>query len=299
MPISATTFHQSRHLSDSEMMPPTNSCPFCGSLNRTQVHVLQTNPLVDLFKCNNCKATSASRLPTPEALNAYYDHYYSSPDFQCRVTFDDTMRFGRHLAQISGTQLKSSTIRILDFGGGDGLISVRTAEQLLKQGCEKVEITVIDYNKTVVKFEDNRITITNLDTIENLPRFRYDFVIASASLEHVPQLTEILFGLLNLLKKGGVFYARTPYNMPIIHLCKFLGLHWDFTFPAHIYDLGQDFWETLFNDKIAEGEFTILRSTPSIVETRLDKHFWRTIFAYALKAPWFIFGKRYTLVGGW
>ena len=87
--------------------------------------------------------------------------------------------------------------------------------------------------------------------------------------------------------------------MPIIHLSKFLGVNWDFTFPAHIYDLGQDFWESLFNDKITKEYFTILRSTPSIVETSFRNHFWRTLFAYALKAPWYVLGKRYTLVGGW
>ena len=80
MKYSATAFHQSRQLNDSELMPPTPGCPFCGSLNRQQVHVLQEKPQVSLFKCSDCMTTSASRLPTPEALNEYYRSYYPYND---------------------------------------------------------------------------------------------------------------------------------------------------------------------------------------------------------------------------
>lgn len=105
--------------------------------------------------------------------------------------------------------------------------------------------------------------------------------------------------LLGLLRKDGRFYARTPYVAPLMNLCRTFGIGWDFTYPAHVHDLGQAFWEAYFKSSACSANMTILASRPSIVETSMSEHLARTVAAYALKAPWYLLRHRYKLVGGW
>lgn len=302
MKFSVDNSNQSRHLNKSQLLPHDTSCPLCGSKNRKPVCTLQESPQISLLKCTNCNAASASRIPTNEALVAYYQDYYVtplSPDCDARVTCGDTQRFGLHLAARLNKYLNTSSMSILDFGGGDGSVALKTAEQLLKRGFEKVEITVVDYNKTLVSTGDKRISLEHQETLEDLQPLNYNFIIASAIIEHVPQPKEILIRLLNLLQKGGIFYARTPYAVPFIRLSKFLGIKWDFAFPAHIHDFGQDFWEPFFCSTLSSNDFSVLVSRPSIVARAFKHHPLRALAAYAFKSPWYLFRRQYPLVGGW
>jgi hypothetical protein len=70
-------------------------------------------------------------------------------------------------------------------------------------------------------------------------------------------------------------------------------------FPAHIHDLGQDFWRSCFSTIISANKCVVLESKPSIVETSFSNHFLKSLAAHALKLPWHLFGKWYSLVGGW
>jgi hypothetical protein len=78
-----------------------------------------------------------------------------------------------------------------------------------------------------------------------------------------------------------------------------IGIKWDFTYPAHIHDLGEDFWVSYFGSDNIHCQFKLLESKPSIVQTTFKEHFLRTVVAYLLKAPWYIFGNYWKLVGGW
>lgn len=80
---------------------------------------------------------------------------------------------------------------------------------------------------------------------------------------------------------------------------KLLGSEWESMFPAHIHDLGQDFWEAFIGKVVSPDDFQLLESRPSIVESSLKDRFFRSLVAFALKAPWYVFGEHYTLVGGW
>ena len=302
MRVGSAIFHESRHLEDRQLLPPYSACNFCGAEKRSSVCMLQKNPLVSLQKCVNCGAASASRLPTTEALDEYYEDYYRSASFAAdaeRITFDDTTRFGVHLAHRLADYVGESSNKILDFGGGDGTMALRTAQQLLQRGLDGAHITVVDYNDTLATTDDTRVTLVRQDTLEGLSPQGFDVVIASAVIEHIPEPLPVLIALLNLLKKGGIFYARTPYVVPLIRLFRLLGLGWHFTFPAHLHDLGRDFWEAFFGKVISSGSFSLLESRPSIVETSFRHHFLRTLVAYTFKAPWYLLGKHYTLVGGW
>ena len=157
---------------------------------------------------------------------------------------------------------------------------------------------MVDYNQKVISAQDSRIVLKRKDTLKGI-QSNYDIVIASAIIEHLPQPNDILNRLLNLIDKGGIFYARTPYVVPFIKLFRFFGIKWDFTYPAHVHDLGQEFWESYFNHTVSSSDFEIIESKPSIVETTFQEHFTRTLVAYVLKTPWYLLGRMYKFVGGW
>ncbi len=106
--------------------------------------------------------------------------------------------------------------------------------------------------------------------------------------------------LLSALRPGGLFYARTPAVAPMLRVLQRVGLPTDFTYPAHVHDMGEAYWCNILRLLPAEfRDYSVVWSRPSIVETTLRKNALRTVAAHVLKAPWHILGTRYQFVGGW
>jgi len=298
--LKATLFHRSAHLSEQQLMAPASSCPFCTSTDREPIAVLQEAPEVVLLYCRSCNGASASRMPKAEALKDYYSHYYD--DKNERVTLDGPNRMACHIqrhAQRSLGNVAGRLVSILDYGGGDGSISVRLALKLLKQGAERINIVLIDYDMTTVDVADHRICIFRPKNLDEIDKDSMDLVVASAVIEHVPEARNLLIKLFSLMRQGGVFYARTPYVTPLWKLAKIFGVRFDFTYPAHVHDLGAKFWNNVIDILPIEGKYLPIRSTPSIVETTFAQHFLRTLVAHVLKVPGYVFKESYGLVGGW
>lgn len=171
------------------------------------------------------------------------------------------------------------------------------ASQLIEQGAAKVSVTVVEYSKNIVVPQDPRIVIKRVDSLDQI-QGNFAYVIASAVIEHYANPLKLLRDLLERVEDGGLFYARTPHMVPIMRLLRTFGVKVDFTYPGHLHDLGQVFWEGYFSRE-QQKDFRILESRPSIVETTLSKNFLRTIVAYVLKSPWHLFGRAYGYVGGW
>jgi SAM-dependent methyltransferase len=295
--IQAAAFHASRHVAESQLEPVERACAFCGAETRRVVHRLQSDPEVLLLQCDRCHASTASRRPTDQALAELYSTYYNdkAPDAP-RVTFNYVERFGDHLARAwLHSRKHQPRVRILDFGGGDGGVAIATARTLLGARVESAEITLVDFHEKPADPGDPRITIRRFAELEEAGG-GYDLVVASAVIEHLPRPRPVLDALLAALGPGGLFYARTPWILPIMRTTGRLGLRWDFTYPAHLHDLGQDFWEHHFANLPG---FTLQRSQPSLVETTLDQFLVRTLAAHLLKAPWRLFGRHWPWVGGW
>ena len=300
MQFNSAVFHRSVHLDESRLEPLDLNCPFCSSTNRQPVYILQKTPEVLLLQCNSCHAISASRIPTDEALTKYYSGYYDSSASQVdakQVTLDNPERLAKKMADMCTHCQNNTSVSILDFGGGDGTISHLTAMQLIRRGVGQVKITVVDFGEKVVRPQDSRITINRVSSLTDIQNL-YGFVIASAVIEHHPRPRLLLRDLLQRMDKGGLFYVRTPSIFPVMKLLQPVGVRVDYTYPAHIHDLGQKFWENFFTEARA-GEFHILKSRPSIVATTIYKHFLNTLAAHLFKAPWYLFGKSYKYVGGW
>jgi hypothetical protein len=85
----------------------------------------------------------------------------------------------------------------------------------------------------------------------------------------------------------------------IVKLAARFGVHIDFTYPGHVHDMGQAFWENVLASLRAGSNFRLVRSRPAIVETEFRMHPSRTAVAYALKSPWWLLRGAYSMVGGW
>jgi SAM-dependent methyltransferase len=289
-----------RHVALPELLDRTDACPVCGATRRRgRVFQLQADPDVYMLSCPVCRGCSASHMPAPAVLADYYAHYYD--DREHAVTFSGAARFARHLVKTIPGGAFGSSVSILDYGGGDGSLAKAIAERLIAvRRIQSADIHVID----VVRHEyagDDRIKMRHGSPSEPIVR-RYDLVLASAILEHVPDLHPLLKTLYGSIAEDGFFYARTPYVIPLTRLFPSL----DLTYPAHVHDMGSDFWNR-FSDTF-QWCTRVVTSRPSVVAGTLVADPLRTISAAVLKAPahvenWLSPSSRadrlWHLVGGW
>lgn len=296
-----TVFHKGRHLSENELVPLNQECPFCKSKDRKKIFKIQNNPDVYLYKCNKCFAASADRMPTSDALDNYYSNYYI--DNKKGVTTCSEKKFAKHIYKVllkNNYLLENKSIfKILDFGGGSGIITYNLAA-LINQSKNNliIEIDIVDYNKNTAVSEFQNIKINQFDNLSHVAKTNYDIIIASAVIEHIPDAGKTISDLFSLMKDNSIFYARTPYVLPIMRIFSFFRVKVDFTFPAHVHDLDDKFWKGFIENMQIHGKYIILKSQPSIVETSLKHHFARTLISYLFKKIWF-FLRFWKIVGGW
>ena len=127
---------------------------------------------------------------------------------------------------------------------------------------------------------------------------KYDIIIASAVFDHIPDCSEIIKTLFTLLKKDGIFYSRTPFVVPLMVFINKFKINLDFTYPAHVHDMGDKFWNTFITKMGISGQYKIIKSRPSIVESSFNKDFIRTLISTTFKAIWYPF-RFWKFVGGW
>lgn len=299
--MNATTFHKSKHFSENELTSFTRECPFCRTKDRIKIFKIQNNPDVYLYECNKCFAVSAGRMPTSDALNNYYSNYYI--DNKKGITMSSEEKFAKHICKVifknNHLYENKNIFQILDFGGGSGLMSYRLAV-LINQFKKDINIgiDIVDYNKNPVVSEFQNIMIKQYDNISHLEKTNYDIIIASAVIDHIPDAGNAISNLFNLMDDNSVFYARTPYMIPLMRVLSLFRMKFDFTFPVHVHDLGNRFWEGFIENMRIPGKYIVLKSQPSLVETSLKQHFTRTIIAYLFKNIWFLF-RFWKVVGGW
>lgn len=299
--VSATVYHTGKFLQEQELLPESNTCPWCKFAgNRARVLPLQKSPDVWLLKCPFCYAASASRVATQAAIDTYYTSYHSDTNVN-RFIVRNPSYHARHICRYAKLPRSLPKIAVLDFGGGDGSISHAMGVELAKRSSALVDIVVVDYSKSLVVPAHPRVTLSLKSTISEIPeREHFDLVLASGVLEHLPEPAEITRKLLGMLAPGGYFYARTPYVVSLLRLLGRMHIAYDFTFPAHFHDLGQDFWQHILTTlDMTSGEWALVRSRPSLVETSFSDNFGRTLLSHLMKAPWWILRRSYPLLGGW
>lgn len=290
------TNHITQFLLEDELSPILERCSFCGMNQLSPLLKLQANPDVYFNRCINCFAVSASRMPTSEFLKNYYQNYYQSGKEKSGITFHGELRFAKHILKIIQSDFPAkSTIRLLDFGGGNAELSIAFSKLLNEKRRCKIEIVVVDFSEINEDISEE-YSVQSKQDLSEIENDSFDIVFASAVIEHLPDAGKILPELIKKMNKNALLYIRTPWSVPLNHLLKKVGRAWDFNFPAHVHDLGKDFWENYVSNT---SEFQLIHSAPSLVETTFRTNFIRTLFAKLLKMPWYVFSKNYTKVGGW
>jgi hypothetical protein len=297
--ITSTVYHQSQHLGEEELLPEARECPFCSCTYRDIVSTIQDRPAVHLLSCRECNAASASRMPSTAALDSYYGSYYAANDQ--KVTIDNPDKLGDHIFKhaVAHGMPRRPRMRILDFGSGGGGNSLSLASRLQSALSEETEVTLVDSSCPPAVDAKPGISTRHYTNLSKAMDGDYDFVIASSIIEHIPDVRQILIDLFHCISPQGIFYARTPFVVPFVRLFAALKLSFDFTFPAHVHDLGPRFWNGVIGKLVDADEFQVIRSAPSLVETSFRNDFARTLAAHILKAGWYLNKQRYTLVGGW
>lgn len=275
----ATPYHEGRHLPAESLTDATGRCPACGDERpRKAIHRVQRDPDVDLLQCAHCGIASASMMPTPRALEDYYAEYYDARADAggAKTTFGSPERFAHHIVErLTGHVHR---LRVLDFGGGDGSLALAVARRALdERRCDRVEVVVVDHVPPVA-CDDTSITIEQVPDLNDVDQ-PCGLVIASAILEHIPEVGATLRRLFDLAAPGALFYARTPYWAPMLGVLPRI----DLTFPGHVHDIGAPFWNGVTTTFAIDA--VPLVSQPSIVETELGDAPLRTLAAHALKLP--------------
>lgn len=190
---------------DESALVDNKKCGFCGCRKFNVLKQYSKRPDIYFIKCKKCGAVTYNKLYAQEALDKLYaDYHYFSENKGHSVTFYGTDRFARHLSgfvDFSGRD----RIRILDFGGGNGAVSYFTAKQIKKKNPNMlVEITVVDYCGELYRTDDrDGIVMKKAFPIYEV-RGEYDFIIASAIIEHLPDLGADIKKLFSCLRGGGI-----------------------------------------------------------------------------------------------
>jgi SAM-dependent methyltransferase len=194
-----------------------------------------------------------------------------------RVTFSGSSRFAKHLIKsLSRNTNISRPLKILDFGGADGSLALAVALKM-NNGSGETRITVVDFGSELANPPNARIQLIKRSSLPELESF--DLIIASSSLEMQPNFGEVLQKLLNALSQQGVLYVRTNFILPFLTPFN-LG---QFSFPAHLHDIGPDFWEHFAANR--KRSYSVAMSGTSISEVNFRGFPMRFILTSLLKLP--------------
>jgi 2-polyprenyl-3-methyl-5-hydroxy-6-metoxy-1,4-benzoquinol methylase len=299
--VQATQFHRGFHCDASDIFPAVDACPICLSADaREAIFEIQRSPLIVMLECKRCRGCSASHMPTDHVLAKYYSEYYANS--QLRTTTSNEEYFARHVVAPMSRLAGLDTIRILDYGSGDGTLARAVALRMIGKasGNCRVQIDLVDYEKPG-DFSDRQITVRGHKDLNDIEG-DYDLILASAVLEHVPQVNGVIRQLTSLARPGAYLYARTPFMIPLARLVR----KFDLTYPAHVHDMGSSFWNRFVQTFSLRAD--LIASRPSLIETAFFEAPTRTMAAFIMKLPSHLelalrrprpIDPIWTLVGGW
>ncbi|MBQ8172153.1 MAG: methyltransferase domain-containing protein [Oscillospiraceae bacterium] len=292
---------------NTECLIDNKICGCCSGKDFTKLTTLYEKPLINYIRCNTCDAVTFDRVYSDETIDSLYDpeNYYDDYNSKgnSNITFYGAERIGKHIIKLCGNSLPGTNkekISILDFGGGSGEIAYATAKELLKKNkYSEIEILVVDYEQKLYCSDDETIKLSQTFPLFSISDRTFDLVIASAVIEHLPNVGEIMRKLFELTAKNGILYFRTPYVFPLFNALKRLRIHLNTGFPAHIWDLGKSWWDDApAHVGYKNGDIKVIRSKPAIVEKSFRSAPVGALISHLMKSVWYIF-RKWPFVGGW
>lgn len=301
MPVSASAFQRSAFVpADALEADPGSTCPLCDYRPTLPVLVLQNDPRVDLRRCPRCQGHSASKVPTDAFLDALYSGYYE-PDQAVEITAASPARIARRIAGHARDAFRAAPVRdarILDIGGGDGSIATEVAARLAGLAA-RWDVTVVETGAERDLATGAAVgAIAQMDALPDAGS--YGVIILSAVLEHMKRPMDVLAECMQRLGTPGLLYVRTPYVVPLMTTARRLGVRVDFTYPAHLHDMGAPFWDHVDEWWPAlSPQDRVLASRPSPVESGVRDAPLRTGVSATLKGASRAVPPLRRFVGGW
>ena len=149
----------------------------------------------------------------------FYENFHKDSRSSHRVASKNDFTYWNIIRQIEQTISGKSHLKILDYGCGVGQVDLYFA----KQGYSVVGVDISSnaIDKALSSKRLLGITDVKFTTIDNnvWQKTRYDLIICSEVLEHVPKYRQLINKLIKLVKNDGLLFITVPSrNTPLIKL---------------------------------------------------------------------------------
>ena len=267
--------------------------------------------MIELLHCSLCGIVSASRMPLEKTLADFYEQYYSQNFYKERgevVAVLSPSHLARHIYGCLSTKAKeieNAYSRFRRWGWHRCSIAGESTFWLMDTP-ERFKVTIVDYNIDSIHRETSGAITVQAETECLESGFEQKRTTLSWQLAPCLNTSSIL--TLRFWKKlfirmspGGFFYARTPYVVPFRKFLALFGITFDFTYPAHLHDMGSLFWNRILTTLNLQSRLFIAEITTFFC--------WGPIFRQlffpspgltrAESITGSILGDAWPLVGGW
>ena len=206
-------------------MPEIFFCPFCNSMN-TKYWFLHTSKIeylpYKIYRCGACKSAFVSPAPTDEHLKKFYEgeinsmiEFLKGDDaeehlkliLQLEKDYPNSKIDAKRIA--SHCKNFSSGYDFLDIGAGYGFFT--NAAQSIGFNCTAIEASSTNCRifKLMNGFEPLNQMFNEKFAEENHNKF--DVVLLSQVLEHIPNSQSAIRSIRSVLKDGGICVVAVPH----------------------------------------------------------------------------------------
>ncbi len=147
-----------------------------------------------------------------------YEKYHSNRNLQKRIINKQNFTY-RHIISVIDKHLKKSkATRVLDIGSGVGTVDFYIASMGYKVLGVDISDNAINVATKNAKFLGvyKHTKFVRKEFPDKIPNGKYDFIICSEVMEHLPDEAKSINAISKLLKKGGIVFITTPSeNSPL------------------------------------------------------------------------------------
>ncbi len=194
-------------------------CPICHGINTAYVNKHSNFSLIDIWVCNNCKHWFSCPEPNEEDLNKYYRETYRSSRSKLFTEEYYLIMEKRARAQIQFMQQSLNTVypqdtlqgwKAIDWGCGIGALVL---------SLQQTGVDAVGYDSDISAIDTGRKRWADaylLSRCEDLTVFRekFDLLLLSHVIEHLPDIEASLKNILQVLKPNGYLFIEVPNCCP-------------------------------------------------------------------------------------
>lgn len=184
------------------------NCPNCNSDNISKFNKIKNiwDNIDTVLFCNNCELYFLEKIPEQSKINEYYKneyYHYSKIKYFIKNIFRK-FRSASQFEYIKNNVEDLNNKKILEIGAGDGLLLSYFKNSIVK-GIEYSSV----YKEAALKKYDISLTDENFFNLNE----KFDLIIMSHVIEHLPNLNMAVEKLKNLLNNNGYLFIEVP-NFP-------------------------------------------------------------------------------------